>query len=83
MIDGGILIMIVSLVIMFTPQGKTVTVVRRQIHTINAGVALRTTYPPAMPSAQLTELVARADAALDQDSLTSGLRGVAAIYRRP
>ncbi len=83
MIDGGLIIILVSMVIMFTPRGHGTATPRRPATTIIASVALRTTYPPAMPSAELTELVARADAALEHDSLTSGLRGVSAVYRRP
>jgi hypothetical protein len=81
MIDGGVLIMIVSLAIMFTPRGHGSHVIRRPASTIIASAALRTACPPTMPPAQLTELVARADAALEQDSLTSGLRGISAVYR--
>jgi hypothetical protein len=80
-IDGGLLIMLASLALMFVPHAQRSHAARRPPTTIIARLALRVTYPPALPTPQLTELVARADAALEQDSLTSGLRGISAVYR--
>ena len=82
MIDGGVLIMLVSVMILFTPRGYSAQPVRRPATIIIASAALRTAYPPATPTPQLTALVARADEALEQDSLTRGVRGIAATYDR-
>ena len=81
MIDGGIVMIVVGwLITIFPPVERMVSGRRAAIRPMAIGVVLREAYPPHGSPTTLIELVAAADAALMDDDLLRGERGVSDVY---
>lgn len=81
MIDGGIVMIVVGwLITIFPPAERLVSGRRAAIRPMAIGVVLREAYPPHRSPPTMIELVAAADAALKDDALLRGERGVSDVY---
>jgi hypothetical protein len=82
MIEGGYLIILASVAMMFVHAAPaTAHALRRPVRMLGCGIVLRTAFPLiAAPAPRLSTLVEQADAALDRDALMRGVRGVTATY---
>jgi hypothetical protein len=81
MIDGGIVMIVVGWLITFLPPVERLVSGRRAaVRPVAIGVVLREAYPPHSSPSTLIELVAAADAALMDDALLRGERGVSDTY---
>ncbi|MGW8134126.1 hypothetical protein ACWGNZ_00605 [Sphingomonas zeae] len=81
MIDGGIVMIVVGwLITIFPPAERLVSGRRWSARPVAIGIVLRAAYPTPASSPSMTELVAGADAALMEDDLLRGERGVAEVY---
>lgn len=81
MIDGGIVMIVVGWLITILPPAERLVSGRRSaVRPMAIGVVLREAYPPHSSPPTLIELVAAADAALMDDALLRGERGVSDTY---
>ncbi|WP_343526753.1 hypothetical protein [Sphingomonas sp.] len=81
MIDGGIVMIVVGwLITVFPPVERLVSGRRASARPVAIGIVLRDAYPPPASSPSLTDLVAVADAALEQDALSRGVRGISDAF---
>lgn len=81
MIDGGIVMIVVGwLITIFPPVERMVSGRRAAIRPLAIGVVLREAYPPHGSPPTMIDLVAAADAALLDDDLLRGERGVSDAY---
>lgn len=81
MIDGGIVMIVVGwLITIFPPAERLVSGRRAAIRPMAIGVVLREAYPPRVSPPTMIDLVAAADAALMDDALLRGERGVSDAY---
>ncbi|WP_433910363.1 hypothetical protein [Sphingomonas yabuuchiae] len=80
MIDGGAILIVVGWLMMCAAPAEKMVAGRRAARPVVIGVVLRTAYPPPACSPSLIELVAAADAALENDALMLGERGVSDVY---
>lgn len=81
MIDGGIVMIVVGwLITIFPPAERLVSGRRAAIRPMAISVVLREAYPPHISPPTMIDLVAAADAALLDDALLRGERGVSDAY---
>lgn len=80
MIEGGVMMIVISWVLMCTAPAEKMVAGRRAARPVAIGIVLREAYPPPASSPLMNELVAAADASLEQDALMRGERGIRAIY---
>jgi hypothetical protein len=76
MIDGGLVMIVISALIMFVPPAAAST--RRQAGSLKA--VLNTAYPPIAPTPAIIVLIEQAEAALDRDALLRGVRAITTTY---
>lgn len=84
MIDGGAILFLIGLIGLFacsSPAEKAMTRLHyRREHVASPPIQRAFRVPPPAPA--LEEIAARAEAALDADDLTRGVRDVASVYER-
>lgn len=79
MIEGGCLIMLASIAMMFVPTPSPLPG-RRTVRSFGCGIALRTAFPTGVAGPAFANLVTLADEAIERDALMRGVRGVTATY---
>ena len=80
MIDGGFVMIMIGVLVMFVPPTHRIVAHRRAIGVLPYAAALQQAFPAAAPTPSLTRLVGEAEAALESDALLRGVRSVTAIY---
>ncbi|MDD1450807.1 hypothetical protein NHF48_007300 [Sphingomonas sp. H160509] len=76
MIDGGLVMIVVSTLFMLVPAAASRT--RRDAGSLKA--VLNTAYPPIAPTPAIIILIGQAEAALDRDGLLRGVRALSSTY---
>lgn len=76
MIDGGLVMIVISTLFMLVPAAATRT--RRDAGPLKA--ILNNAYPPIAPTPAIIVLIGQAEAALERDALLRGVRAITTTY---
>lgn len=80
MIDGGFMMIMIGVLVMFVPPTHRIVSHRRAVRVLPYAAALQQAFPAAAPTPSLSRLVNEAEAALESDALLRGVRGLTTTY---